>query len=204
MVADARVSRAAVVLLMLLVFVIAGLVVRGCAGRSRFIETFDGGAAGWAVAGDAQKDLGEPVLRREGGAPGAHLEAVDDTVGGVWYWVAPEAFLQVFASIAKRRPQAKLVFDLKVSDASAPFDDSDVILTGAGHELEFDTAENPGLEWTSYEVPLNGDGWRHKNEGRPATHDELRAAIEGLESLWIRGEFQTGPDVGWIDNVGIR
>ena len=41
------------------------------------------------------------------------------------------------------------------------FNDSDVVLIGGGLTLVFDTAANPGTNWTTYQVPLlESAGWR--------------------------------------------
>ncbi|MEM9016585.1 MAG: laminin B domain-containing protein [Verrucomicrobiota bacterium] len=170
-------------------------------------ETFEAGDSGWLVMGDAQGESDQPTYEVEGGNPGAYMSAVDDAVGGVWYWAAPELFREAVATswAEKGSSRAVLRFDLKQSSLENPFDAPDVILEGAGLELHFQHENPPGLDWTSFRVPLRPSaGWVRKTGGKPATKEELAAVLGELEKLWIRGEFRTGNDSGGIDNIVIR
>lgn len=161
---------------------------------------FEADADGWTIAGDAQADAVAPDYAGTGGNPDGLISAVDDAVGGVWYFVAPAKYLGDNAAIAG----LTLRFDLQVEETPpSPFDDVDVKLTGGGITLVFDTPENPvGGEWTTYDVPLTAAGFTvDELGGTAATDDDVAAVLGATEELWIRGEFNDGPDTGKLDNV---
>jgi hypothetical protein len=59
-----------------------------------------------------------------------------------------------------------------------------------------------GAQWTSYSVPLSASGWKRDSlTGAAATADDFTKVLGDLTALWIRGEFNTGPDTGFLDNV---
>ena len=170
-------------------------------------ETFEAGDTGWLVMGDAQGDSDKPTHESEGGNPGAHMMAVDDAVGGIWYWAAPEEFLQQLTSAWDTRGslRTKLCFDLKQNIQTNPFEAKDIILSNGETEVHISLAQPPGLEWTSYRVPLDPSaGWLNSATKAPVTEEEMHSVLNQLNKLWIRGEFQTGPDTGGIDNIAIR
>ncbi len=97
------------------------------------------------------------------------------------------------------------MFDLKQSDLSAPFDAADVILSDGEATLYFNHAQPPGIEWTSFKIPLDASaGWLHQDTDKAAGPDKLNQVLSRLTKLWIRGEFRTGDDTGGLDNVAIR
>ena len=176
--------------------------------RPLVIESFESGENGWLVVGDAQGESDKPTYQTSGGNPGAFMEAVDDAVGGIWYWAAPESFRLKISDEWEKRGGAgcELFFDLKQSDTSAPFKADDVILSDGKIELSYRHESPPGEEWTSYRIPLDAmAGWVNKigNE-RAASRAEMDQVLRHLSKLWIRGEFREGPDRGGLDNVGIR
>ncbi|MCB0543895.1 MAG: gliding motility-associated C-terminal domain-containing protein, partial [Saprospiraceae bacterium] len=82
----------------------------------------------------------------------------------------------------------------------------DVILFGAGLQLIFDNAYNPGLEWTHYDILLEeGAGW-HLNSltGPVPTEAQFRAVLSDLAGLRIRGEYRPLDDFGGLDNVSLE
>lgn len=161
---------------------------------------FEVDADGWTIAGDAQADSVVPDYSGVGGNPDGLISANDEVTGGVWFFVAPERYRGDNSDIAGR----SLGFDLKVDQAPPnPFDDIDVLLRGNDVTLVFDTTDNPiGEDWTSYLVPLVADGWtRDVLGGEPATEGDMAAVLSNTEELRIRGEFNDGPDTGFLDNV---
>lgn len=170
-------------------------------------EDFETGDTGWLVMGDAQGDSDKPTYETEGGNPGAHMSAIDNAVGGVWYWSAPDSFLNELARNWKTNgsSRAQLTFDLKQSALDEPFDAPDVILGSGDFEIHFMHAKHPGLDWTRFRVPLKVEaGWINSTSKEPATVEEMERVMNGLDKLWIRGEFRTGNDTGGIDNISIR
>jgi Laminin B (Domain IV)/PEP-CTERM motif len=164
-------------------------------------STFDTDSEGWTALGDA---IGPLTWAGSGGNPGGHVFINDATVGGVTYFAAPASFL----GNASAALGTTLSFDLmQVFPGSAnQFNDEDVVLRGAGLTIAFDLAANPGNgSWTSYAVPLTAAGW-HLNTlaGAAVTAEQFAAVIGDLTALQIRAEYQTGTDVGRLDNVVLQ
>jgi hypothetical protein len=98
---------------------------------------------------------------------------------------------------------------MKPPDQSYPgspnqFDDSDVILTGGGLTLVFDTSINPSNDsWTSYNVLLNDlSGWHVSTlSGTLATQAQVQTTLANITDFRIRAEYQTGADTDSLDNV---
>lgn len=163
------------------------------------VSTFDSGADGWTATGDI---AGPVTWLATGGNPGGNISIADAVTGGTTYFVAPAKFLgNQLDSYG-----AFLSFDLRQSytGAANQFDASDIILTGAGITLVYDTPVNPGNNlWTSYNVSLTESaGWHISTlTGALPTQAQMEATLADLTDLQIRAEFQTGPDTGSLDNV---
>ena len=175
----------------------------GCGGGSTLQGKASSGFVtdvdGWVISGDAQSTSVKPDFSGTGGNPDGLISAKDDVTGGVWYFVAPAKYLGDNSSIAGKA----LKFDLKVDKVPTnPFNDIDVKLIGGGVTLVFDTPNNPTEQWTSYAVPLTAAGWKvGKLSGAAATDADMTNALKDTTALWIRGEFNEGPDTGSLDNV---
>ena len=163
-------------------------------------STFELGAEGWTAAGDIEGPL---TWLASGGNPGGHVQIDDLTTGGVTYFVAPVKFLGNQSAAAG----TLLRFDLKqvYPGGANQFNDEDVILRGNGLTLVYDTATNPtNGAWTSYAVPLSAAGWKlNALNGAAATDGQFASVLSNLTALNIRAEYQSGPDVGHLDNVAL-
>ncbi|MFZ5504685.1 MAG: laminin B domain-containing protein [Pseudomonadota bacterium] len=163
-------------------------------------STFDTDAEGWSAQGDIEGPL---TWSATGGNPGGNVFIDDLTTGGVTYFVAPSLFLGNFAGAFG----SQLTFDLMQRYPGGPnqFDAEDVILSGGGFTVVYDTANNPvNNGWTSYSVPLSAAGWRLNTlSGIAPTEEQFLAVLSNLSSLRIRAEYQTGADVGYLDNVAL-
>ncbi|WP_020163854.1 laminin B domain-containing protein [Methyloversatilis discipulorum] len=163
-------------------------------------STFDTDAEGWSAQGDIEGPL---TWSATGGNPGGNVFIDDLTTGGVTYFVAPSLFLGNFAGAFG----SQLTFDLMQRYPGGPnqFDAEDVILSGGGLTVVYDTANNPvNNGWTSYSVPLSAAGWRLNTlSGIAPTEEQFLAVLSNLSSLRIRAEYQTGADVGYLDNVAL-
>lgn len=163
-------------------------------------STFDTDAEGWSAQGDIEGPL---TWSATGGNPGGNVFIDDLTTGGVTYFVAPALFLGNFAGAFG----SQLTFDLMQRYPGGPnqFDAEDVILSGGGLTVVYDTANNPvNNGWTSYSVPLSAAGWRLNTlSGIAPTEEQFLAVLSNLSSLRIRAEYQTGADVGHLDNVAL-
>jgi alkaline phosphatase D len=187
----------------LIVSLVAFVALTGCIGGPETItSTFDDGAEGWTVVGDAQSGQVEPTHVAEDGNPGGYLRATDDTAGGVWYWNASDAYLGDKSAYSG----GTLSFDLNQSATDSQFNAQDLILDGGDSRLGYDfgnSSTHPGTDWTSYEVSLSADaeGWTNRSTDEPPTQEDFDRVLSDLNELWIRGEYRTGGDVGGIDNV---
>jgi len=182
-------------------------------------STFEKTTEGWQVAGDAQGNSAFPNHHTERGTPAPCLEAVDDTVGGVWYWVGPTEYTGNKAAYY----DGTLSVSLRQSSLNSQFADVDVaVLSEADGALIYDfgaTESHPRTEFTEYEIPVTtGDAWRHVPDATTlgaartqstydAADDADEAAFEAVLSdvtaLYLRGEYVDGSDTGWLDSVSL-
>ena len=165
------------------------------------VSTFDTDSDGWSAIGDTAAPVSWSAT---GGNPAGHIEIIDAVTGGVTYFVAPAKFLGN-QSDSYGTP---LAFDLRQSYTGGPnqFNDTDIILTGGGLTLVFDTSVNPPNDsWASYSILLTETaGWRVSTlTGAVPTQAQMQATLTNLTSFQIRAEFQTGADTGSLDNVRI-
>lgn len=169
----------------------------GVSASATVMSTFDTDIDGWLVAGDATSAT--PQYMAAGGNPGGFVEADDRAAGGIWYWQAPTKFLGDQSAAWG----GSLSFDLTQNKLSSQLDRDDVILTGGGLTIVFDTANNPGLDWTEYSIDLNDTaGWTLDTAaGAAATAGQIQTVLGNLGTLRIRGEYVNGSDTGQLDNV---
>lgn len=159
-------------------------------------STFDTDDENWLITGDAQGGGISPTYNSSGGNPGGFISATDNVTGNVWYFQASDAFHGDFSGAYG----TNLTFDLRQSGTHSQFNAVDLYLRGGGLELTFDTASNPGTEWTSYSVPLTeASGWQL--DGAAPTQAQFNQVLADLTDLQIRGEYISGADVGDLDNV---
>lgn len=171
----------------------------GLEGGAKVVSGFSADDDGWTIVGDAQASSVKPDYSGTGGNPDGLISAKDDATGGVWYFQAPAKYLGDDSATYGKL----LEYDLKVTPITNPFDDVDVLLEGGGKRLVFDTSPAPGTDWTTFKVPLSETaGWKKDTlAGDAATAAELQAVLANLTLFRIRGEFNTGPDTGSLDNV---
>jgi hypothetical protein len=160
-------------------------------------STFDDGAQGWAITGDAQDGSAAPTHNAEGGDSGGYLSADDDVTGGVWFWAAPDRYLGDRSDYEG----GTLSFALTQSATDSGFEDRDVVMASESTELVYRFDAPPGTDWTDYEVELSPAGWTDSETGDPATDEQLQLVLAEVERLWIRGEYRSGADTGGLDTV---
>ena len=99
------------------------------AAQADIVSTFNADTQGWTVVGD---EVGPVTWVSSGGNPGGYVSVTDSVVGGVMYFVAPDAY---FGNHSGAYGTA-LTFDLiqRYPDSPNQFDDDvgDVVLKGSG------------------------------------------------------------------------
>ncbi|MCC6282204.1 MAG: hypothetical protein IT262_16495, partial [Saprospiraceae bacterium] len=163
-------------------------------------STFDTDNEDWGADGDP---LG-PVAgwAPTGGLPGGHIRVTDAATGGTWYFVAPAKFRGNKCGAYDHM----FSYDQFTSDTSNQIvmgNRADVEIWGNGLKLMFDNAENPGLNWTHYQMLLREDaGWRLNDLNGPVpTEAEFRLVLSNITRLRIKGEYRPASDFGGLDNV---
>jgi hypothetical protein len=184
--------------------IIAGIfsVFGTAAAQADIVSTFNADTEGWTVVGD---EAGPVTWVSSGGNPGGYVSVMDSVVGGVMYFVAPDAY---FGNHSGAYGTA-LTFDLiqNYPDSPNQFDDDvgDVVLQGSGLTLAYDLASNPvNGTWTPYSVPLTAGSWRLDSLNGPiATPEQMQLVLSDITGLQIRAEYQTGPDTDGLDSVAL-
>jgi gliding motility-associated-like protein len=162
------------------------------------ISTFDKDNEGWLGLGDSKDELA--VWKATGGNPNGHIFVDDQSIGGVWYFKAPDKFLGNKCSAYGQL----LSFDLKTDNTADGYDQDDVFLQSNGLTIVFDFPNNPKLTWTRYQVRLDETAnWRVNTiNGAKATKAQIISVLSNLTLFKIRGEFAKGQDdLGSLDNV---
>lgn len=171
----------------------------------RIESTFDGGDEGWLISQNGGSD--RPTYRETGGDPGGHVTD-DEAQGGVaWYYQAPfkflgdrEAFYGGTLSFDLRQEPTDQQFD------APPIEGGDVALSNGERTLVYEfrgSDSKPGDVWTSFEAPLTADaGWIDLASREPfATEAAVRSVLADLKRIRIRGEYRSGDDTSFLDNV---
>ncbi|PGF14955.1 alkaline phosphatase [Natrinema sp. CBA1119] len=175
------------------------------ASADRIESTFDGDADGWLISQNGGSN--HPVYRESGGNPGGHVSDEENQGGVAWYYQAPfkflgdrEAFYGGTLSFDLRQGQTDRQFDAE------PVEGGDILLASGDVKLvyEFRGADsNPGKEWTTFDAPISADAtWIDLTSQEPiATEERFREVLTALETLRIRGEYRSGDDTSYLDNV---
>lgn len=180
------------------------LLFTGCHSKGFLIKSdFATDAEGWAITGDAQGDFSEASYKSEGGVKDGYIFADDDVQGGVWYFTAPETYHGNQSEFYGATLKFSLFQDSKISNQ---FASDDIIFKNGNDQITFvyDKEDYPGNEWTDYEVKISTDNNWLKGGYKsnvPATEEEIKAILSNITQFSIRGEFETGPDTGALDNV---
>jgi hypothetical protein len=155
-------------------------------------STFSTDAESWMMQGD-----GSEIAYSAADATSDGYVCSTDTSSGVdWFFQAPETWLGDRSAAYG----GSLSFVLRQSGDDQQYDSDDVLLTGGGITLKYNTAENPGLDWTPFNVPLvETAGWVNTTTGVPPTRDEMMSVLSALTEIKIRGEYREGDDTGCLD-----
>jgi len=160
-------------------------------------STFDSDDEGWTVIDDA--GTWAPAFVDEGSR--RYITAMD-TMSGFWFFEAPPEFVAGMGGAYGGR----LTFELKQLRVGDPHLTDDVVLQGDGVTLTCDRIPGPDSAWTPYSVLLDETGgWIDAATGDPADSETIRYVFASLESLRIRGDYQSdySGDACSIDNVAV-
>jgi hypothetical protein len=180
---------------------------------ARAASGFETDAEGWTIIGDAQSASVKPDYDGTGGNPDGLISAVDDVTGGTWYFDSPSRYLGD-ASVSYGN---YLKYDLKTTSVANLFDNFDLVLEGNGLTLvyHFTNPTDPGTNtWTSYKIKLDETaGWKLADSAfgtadiadygtyPTPTKSQFQSVLSNLTLFLIRGEFNSGADTGYLDNV---
>ena len=88
---------------------------------------------------------------------------------------------------------------IQKSNMRNQFKSKDVIIRGKGKEMVYYHAVYPDKSWTSFTVPIDVAGGWVDSDGKALTQEEIETILEEVSAIWIRGEFESGPDTGGLD-----
>lgn len=190
-------------------------VLASTAGIPAQSATFDAGSAegwisvtlGYPTAGVPPLEIAPPAVNPQvqtsGGNPGGYLSVVDPDgtwpIGNTQYWKAPANLL----GNRLDHLDGEIAFDVLLTTNLTNFDEDDILITGGGVTLAWFTGVQPVPNvWTHVAAPLSVGGWHVGDRSGPlATQADLTTVLGALGSMYLRGEFQLGPDVMGLDNV---
>jgi len=177
-----------------------------CKAHAAIISTFDSDAEGWTFINDAHSSSGWDAF----GNPAGSLHGVDRVLSTVWFFRAPAKFLGDQSSLYG----TEFRYDLWASHFNPNADKGelgDVVLfneipgppiNGPDVRLIWQGAAPVAGAWTTQSVRLDvTGGWVNRMTGNPATEVELRLVLADLDLLAIRGEYRSGADNAFLDNV---
>jgi Laminin B (Domain IV)/CHU_C Type IX secretion signal domain len=134
------------------------------------------------------------------GNPPPSIYADDSNTGQPWYFVAPDCYLgdrsYAYGDTFK--------YDIMTFDIGQTAYTNDVIIVGGnGLTLVHNNSGIPKVGvWTTYKTRLIESEW-HLNSGAGPnpTQSQFVLTLANIISLQIRGEYMTGFDRAWLDNV---
>ncbi|MBC7771175.1 MAG: hypothetical protein H7210_01640 [Pyrinomonadaceae bacterium] len=160
-------------------------------------STFDADLESWWIFRDANY----PTWDANQGNPGGCMHVVDRVEGDCWRFVAPPAYLGNHTEALG----GTLRFDLRAPGQQACDSPSFVEISGGGVTLDFDLDSLSGTPiWRAYAVPLSPSlAWTRISDGAPPTVQDFERVLSSVTSLTIRGEFVSGNDAAFLDNVAL-
>ncbi len=155
-------------------------------GGCRIESLFDYNDEGWMIIGDAQQGGSKPNYMD------GYIQAVDDVIGGTWYYSAPSKFSGDLSSCYG----GSFTFDLMQSRTDRPFVSQDIIIHSNYGTVSYTFGYAPSTSWTSFKKEMVETDW-----DRSLTEEEFKEILSSVISINIRGEYRVGYDVGSLDNV---
>ena len=170
-------------------------------GKNIAVSQFKTDADGWTITGDAQGGFVAASYSPDGGVSDGYIFATDDVTGGTWYFSAPAAFL----GNKNTYYGATLRFSLfQHSSRTNQYEWADLIFRNGNQQISFKLKKYPGKQWTDYTIKIDeNNGWLKGDydSNIQATKADIDFVLSNVTAFWIRGEYETGPDEGGLDNV---
>ena len=164
-------------------------------------------AEGWTITGDAQGSLIEASYSPDGGIQDGYIYADDNVTGGIWYFTSPSSY----HGNKTEYYGTTLSYSLfQNSNISNQFISNDIVFRNEAEQITYvynSVSDYPTELWTDYSIEITaGNGWvkGEFDSGVVATEEDIKAVLANVTEFSIRGEFETGPDNGGIDNIIIR
>jgi hypothetical protein len=178
------------------ILAVVSFLIAGHASAQNMIQsTFDTDTDGWSTYNDATNFRHIAT----GGNPGGHIAATDQASGAIYYFVAPSKFL----GDRTRSYASTLSYDVKTSAAVSAGGD-DIVLISGGITIRLRFPTGPGTSWTHYSTTLSEDaGWINTATGVAPTPEVFLQVMANITTLRIRGEYVSGGDIGYLDNVAM-
>jgi len=167
---------------------------------------FENDADGWTIVGDAQggSNLEASYSPFDGLDNSGYIFAQDNVAGGVWYFSAPQKLL---GDLSRYFEGSMTFWLIQESNRSNQFEDEDIILEGNGNRIYYkyeSPTEFPDTTWTRYSVKLDETANWFKESGEAASNADITNVLSNVTNLYIRGEFEGGPDTGGLDQFELR
>jgi|GEM_PF-1706794 len=162
---------------------------------------FETGTVGWKVAKlsstltDPPTVLGSynPSWPVDGDAGnGIQFTDVDS---GIAYWSAPPRFL----GNQSEAYRGYLRYSYFATSPNPDLDVADVLLVGSSLTLVADHPSPKG-NWRQGRIPLQPGFWKVLG-GAQATEEQIKSVLADLDALYIRAEYDSGPDSYRLDHV---
>lgn len=182
--------------------VIAALAVTA---RADLVYTFDTDLQGWTSINDTSSFVWDGTI----GNPGGAARGVDRVAGDIWFFAAPTADLGVLGSLYGRT----VSYDVRgITGNQTSIDPlADVMIWSGSTRIGINVDVQPvNGQWTSWTVSVDAAaGWKSCNSngvlsGANLTESEIRAVLDNVTGLFIRGEYTSGSDSLGLDNVVIE
>lgn len=165
---------------------------------------FSTNAEGWNLNGDFRNGGFMPArYSPTGGVTDGYIYAEDNVDGGTWYFAAPTGYL----GDKKNYYDCTIMFSLfQKSAIKHQYTKADIIIKNGDKWMSYALSKYPDTSWTYYKVKINDQsGWIKGDleSGMPASKSYIDSVLSNVTGFFIRGEFESGPDLGGLDYLYI-
>ena len=164
---------------------------------------FENDADGWTIVGDAQggSNLDASYSPFEGIDNSGYIFADDNVTGGTWYFSAPQKLLGNLSDYFEGTISFSLI---QKSARRDQYENRDFVLEGNGSSVYYNHSSYPDTTWTPYSIRIDTrSNWFNESD-EPASNSEIKNVLKNVTNLYIRGEFERGPDTGGLDQFVMK